>query len=290
MRTYRRQQPPSLPAAQDHDAARLDPSAPSVPGRSPAAGTPGAGTRGFRPVPYIARCKGESPYAGPLVLAGGRIAYPDMRSADRGVDDVLILRSVGTPAGPVRAADIDPGRQFRAMGDELLCQGCGGPSARRPGSQARLWALPVVEQGRQVDPAGLCTESPPVCVHCVIGHLPRCPVMRPAHQLLWVSQAPVVGVMAILRPPPLGGRQTKPQFLRLPSDIEEEGQGGGALDRARAEWDCAVAVSLVRKIVRYSPADPRYIADLAAGSVEQPGNGLLPGPGPAGEIRGGGTG
>ncbi|MEE1741157.1 hypothetical protein PUR49_32310 [Streptomyces sp. BE147] len=233
-----------------------------------------------RPVPFIARCKGEVPYTGPLTMTDGWISYPATRTSDRGEGSVLIQRTVGAPTGPVRAADIDPGRQFEAMAG-FLCQGCGGPSTRRPGSHARLWALPAVQNGRPVEPAGLRTESPPVCAVCVREHLPRCPVMRPGHQLLWVRLAPVVGVMATPLPPSLPSVGTAPpRFLPLPPDIDSDDggmEGGAPLGGACAAWQCALAQSLVREIQSCIPADPAKVAELAARQrVEQAGGGPCP--------------
>ncbi|WP_457511739.1 hypothetical protein [Streptomyces sp. TE33382] len=221
-----------------------------------------------------------------MVVTNGWISYPDTRTCDRGEGNVLIQRTVGAPAGPVRAADIDPGRQFEAMAG-FLCQGCGGSSTRLPGSHARLWALPAVQGGRPVEPVGLRTESPPVCAVCVREHLPRCPVMRPAHQLLWVSLAPVVGVMATLLPPSVPSvGAAPPQFLPLPPDIEDDDGGtldGADLEWACAAWQCALAQSLVREIQSCIPADPAEVAELASRQrVEQAGGGPCPFSAPAG--------
>ncbi|MER5988705.1 hypothetical protein [Streptomyces sp. NPDC001787] len=219
-------------------------------------------------MPHIALHGDESLYTGPFALRDGWIAYPDGRPdnvsgrPDVWLDDVsgqgvLVLRTVGTATGPVRAADISPHRQFACMSG-LLCQGCGRPSTTDPESDAWLWVLPVTQGGRPVIPSGLLTESPPVCADCVHDHIPRCPVLKHGRQLLWVSEAPVVGVMATVNPPPaLSSRGLGPRFLPLPADDADES--------ARAAWDCAVAHSLVRQILAYRVADPDEVAELRSG-------------------------
>ncbi|MFI1189765.1 hypothetical protein [Streptomyces californicus] len=220
-------------------------------------------------MPFIALTAGEGGlWVPPLKKTDdGWVRYTNPSPYDRYPGfDVLLTRTIGSPAGRPIGAQVSPYRQVLCM-VELLCQGCGRPAARNPESPAAagyghpLFVLPRRRADGSPSPVEGRTDMPPSCAACALRWCPL--LQKQGRQLVWAARAELVGVYGTLCVPGAGGVRTE-RFVPFDEDDADVAGNTGDDGPGAAALSTVVAERFVRDLRKVTPADPDVIKYLAA--------------------------
>lgn len=232
----------------------------AFPSRAPAAPPGDPLAVPARHMPFVALTTGERGlYVPPLAITtDGWVRYTDPSPYDRYPGfDVLLMRTVGSPAGRPVGAQVSPYRQALCM-VELACQGCRRPAARNPDGPSTgyghpLFVLPRHHADGSLNPAAGLTDMPPSCAACAVSW---CPVLQErGRQLVWAARAELVGVFGRLYVHGAGAMREE-RYVELAGDETEE-----------RKLSAVVANSFVRDLQDVTPANPAVISRLAAEQI-----------------------